>query len=289
MKEPLVTVDVPWACPDPEACKFVPCPLCGQFTYNVVAFLLINAVKFFIVQCSQCRLMWRNPIPDSGFLADLYREEYYEVRKYPRALFDQVGIADAADTDHLARRQRAQQEVTDWKRRGYHPKRKDDGSSDLLEIGGGRGYLQRAAQEAGWTTIALELSPHCIKEAIARGLNVMPIVLDEFCRKYLPVGKTFDLVVFFDLLEHVADPASVMRRVRGILADDGVTILRVPCITEDEVPKYHLVDHIWHFTENTMEALLEQEGFVVAEKHPSGRFPGDDGQIQNVTYFVRKT
>jgi hypothetical protein len=77
--------------------------------------------------------------------------------------------------------------------------------------------------------------------------------------------------------------------VHYVLKDDGQIIFRIPCICEDECPRYHLVDHIWHFSENTLEMMLEREGFFVNDKEYSGRFPGDDGQVQNVTYFAKKS
>jgi SAM-dependent methyltransferase len=228
-------------------------------------------------------------MPDSGFLTDLYAENYFNVWKYSPELIDQVGIADTDETDQRIRREKTQQEVRRWIRKGILPNNHDNRSRKLLEIGGGRGYLQLAAQEEGWNTIGLEISPHGIKEAISRGLTIIPIVLDELCDKYVPYTKFFDLVVFFDFLEHVTDPCRALRMVHSILKEDGTIILRVPCILEDDCPMYHLIDHIWHFSERTLEILLNRENFSIFDRQPSGRFPGEQGQVQNITFFARKT
>lgn len=285
----ILEAHIPWANFRPDQFMHIPCPLCGSFAYETKASLVLNWIEFLIVQCPMCKLTWRNPMPDSTFLTDLYEEEYFDVRKYPPELIDQVGIADTDEADHNIRRQKTREEVRDWMRRGILPRGGNQQPRKFLEIGGGRGYLQRAAAEEGWNTVGLEISPHGIKEAISRGLMVLPIILDELCNRYVPYSRFFDIAVFFDFLEHVTDPSRVLRMVHTVLKDDGCIILRVPCIGEDECPRYHLVDHIWHFSERTLMMLLCREGFTVVDQHPSGRFPGDRGQVQNVTFFAKKS
>jgi SAM-dependent methyltransferase len=289
LPERILNVQVPWANLRPDEFTHVPCPLCGAGDYRVKAALVINWSEFFIVQCPRCRVMWRNPMPDAGFLMDLYDEDYFDVRPYPPGVLLQVGIADTLDADQRRRREITQREVQDWITvRKILPRDAQGNPRKLLEIGGGRGYLQRAAGEAGWSTLGLEISPHGIKEAIHRGMMVLPVVLDELCDKYVPYTRFFDLIVFFDFLEHVTDPGRVLRMVRFLLKDDGRVILRVPCIGDDECPKYHLIDHIWHFSTGTLELFLNREGFEVCESRESGRFPGADGQIRNYTFIAQK-
>lgn len=285
----ILDVRVPWADPQMDQLAYVPCISCGRFDYEVKASLVIGWVEFFIVQCTRCRLMWRNPLPGISFLTDLYTENYFDTSRYPPALVHQVGIADSREIDRAYRREKAEGEVRSWIRRGLDPIDSEGRPRKLLEIGGGRGYLQAAAADCGWSTLGLEISTYGIRESIHRALPVLPIVLDELCAKYIPYVKFFDLVVLFDFLEHVTDPGRVLRMVHSILKDDGTIILRVPCINDDECPAFHLIDHIWHFSKETMEALLGREGFVVTELALTGRFPGPDGQVQNVTLFARKT
>lgn len=172
---------IPWANLRSELCNYIPCPLCGSFAYETKATLVLNWIEFFIVQCPSCKLTWRNPLPDNIFLTDLYEEEYFEIRKYPPELRNQVGIPDNDETDQNKRREKTRVEVQDWMDKGILPYDKNKIPRKFLEIGGGRGYLQRAAAEEGWYTIGLEISLHGIKEAINRGLMVLPVVLDELC------------------------------------------------------------------------------------------------------------
>jgi SAM-dependent methyltransferase len=283
----LLEADVNWAPLKPEEFQWMPCLLCGSPNYKSLASMVINWSEFFLVQCDRCNLIWRNPMPDGRFLSDLYSEKYFNVAEHSPDLIYQVGIADADEKSHQMRREKTAQEVEDWIARGITPRTADGQQRRLLEIGGGRGYLQLAAQKKGWDTIGVEISPHGIKSAIANGFVVLPIPLDQLCEQYLPHVNYFDLVVFFDFIEHVTDPGLVLRMIRFTLKDEGHIILRVP--NTSGTPKLHLIDHICHFSPETLSLLLEREGFDVVESHHSGVFLAPSGdRIENLTVTAQK-
>lgn len=43
------------------------------------------------------------------------------------------------------------------------------------------------------------------------------------------VGRDYDAVVGFDVLEHVLDPVGFLDRIADMLADDGIAVLQTPC------------------------------------------------------------
>ena len=171
--------------------------------------------------------------------------------------------------------------------RGIVPRGRN-GQKRLLELGGGRGYLQQAAAEIGWITTGLELSAHGVREAVQQDLRVLPSTLEHFSRAYLPRPAYFDVVALFDFIEHVDDPGVVLRTVARLLTPDGVAILRTPIIRG--TPRLHLVDHIWHFTRRTIRLWLEREGFAVEREAFSGTFESIDGRrrLGNWTVFARR-
>ena len=196
----LLNVRIPWADFQPERFTELPCVLCGSRTYEIKASIVINWIEFHLVQCSKCSLIWRTPLPDAAFLNNLYSEAYYNVKEHCPGLEYQVGIADTHPADQEIRRNKSNAEVKKWVNLGIKPTDELGNKRKLLEIGGGRGYLQLAASKEGWNTLGLEISPHGIKEAIHRGLMMLPILLENMCSLYLPYDRYFDLVVFFDLL-----------------------------------------------------------------------------------------
>jgi len=281
----LFEAQIEWANLKADECIWIPCMMCGSPTYEAQASLTINWVEFFVVKCSSCGLTWRNPMPNPEFLASLYSDHYYNVLEHAPDLIYQVGIADYKNEDQNRRSEIADNEVRNWQKKGFEPFDVANEQKRLLEIGGGRGYLQRAASELGWNTVGIEISEHGIKAATDKGLVVLPVTLDEFCNKFVPHHNYFDVVVFFDFLEHVVNPGEVLRMIKHILKKSGHIILRVPC-TED-YPRIHLIDHIWYFSEKTILDLLAKEGFQVIDKHASGTFRSTDGEeLQNITLFA---
>jgi len=294
--------EVDWAELKPQEFAYVPCNICHSFNFTTLASLLINRAEFSMVRCNECGLIWRNPLPGQTFLYQLYGPRYFNVSQEPAAsgmnlrhsvgistsrLQDQVGIVDKGLADQKFRDDISDEVVRIWMSLGVRPKDISGKKRRLLEIGGGRGYLQRAAQRAGWETMGLEISPHGIKAAIANGLLVFPIPLDDLCTRYPPKEK-FHVIISYDFLEHVDDPARVLRMMSSLLSNDGHIVFRVP-ETTSACPQYHLIDHVWHFPPNALDMLLQKEGFDLFHAHYSGPFKASSGEgYENVTYYARK-
>lgn len=294
--------EVDWAELKPQEAVYVPCNICGSFDFASLASLLINRSEFFIVKCNECGLIWRNPLPGQTFLYQLYGPRYFNVaqegtegKKQMRhsvgistsKLQDQVGIVDKGQADQKFRHDISDEVVRTWFSLGVRPRDASGERRKLLEIGGGRGYLQRAAQRAGWETMGLEISPHAIKEAIANELLVFPIPLDDLCTRYVPHENYFHAIVSYDFLEHVDDPARVLRMMNFLLADDGYIIFRIP--ETKACPRYHLIDHIWHFPCDALDLLFQKENFDIFHAHYSGSFKVSNGEAyQNITFYAKK-
>jgi SAM-dependent methyltransferase len=96
----------------------------------------------------------------------------------------------------------------------------------LLEIGSGRGTLLHALRSKGLQIVGVETSQERIDEALARYPG-LPIQLTKGTA--LPFGnESFDLVVSFDVLEHIPDTDAHLREVRRVLAPGGWYLLQTP-------------------------------------------------------------
>ena len=89
-------------------------------------------------------------------------------------------------------------------------------------------------------------------------------------------GRRFDLILFADVLEHVADPIAVLRRLLGYLAEDGHVVVSLPNVAAwtvrlgllagrfDYRPSGILDDsHLRFFTRDSARRLLEGAGLEV--------------------------
>jgi len=98
----------------------------------------------------------------------------------------------------------------------------------LLDIGCGTGNFLLAARKAGYIAAGTELDPGAARFAReACGLeSIFPLSIQQFVQQH-PAEK-FDVVTFFEVLEHQADPSSFLRSVLSVLRPGGYIALSVP-------------------------------------------------------------
>ncbi|MBX3228110.1 MAG: class I SAM-dependent methyltransferase [Labilithrix sp.] len=95
----------------------------------------------------------------------------------------------------------------------------------ILDVGFGDGGILRAAKNAGWDAHGVEFSRAAIIAGMARGLG--PLYEGDFRTIPLP-GAPFDVVVMSELIEHVTDPPSMLRRAAEVLRPGGLLYMTTP-------------------------------------------------------------
>jgi SAM-dependent methyltransferase len=85
---------------------------------------------------------------------------------------------------------------------------------------------------------------------------------DRWAMRETPIDwlGTFDVVTSFFALEHIPKPVDAVRKVANLLADDGVFYGIVPD-TFGNVADFVVIDHVNHFTDCSLHALLREAGF----------------------------
>jgi SAM-dependent methyltransferase len=99
-----------------------------------------------------------------------------------------------------------------------------DGGGTWLDIGCGAGDLLRAADDAGWDVEGVEVSGSAVRLLRNQGFNVWHGGAEVVER---PDGY-FDVVSLVEVLEHVTDPAAVLRRARCLVRPGGRLYLTTP-------------------------------------------------------------
>jgi 2-polyprenyl-3-methyl-5-hydroxy-6-metoxy-1,4-benzoquinol methylase len=147
----------------------------------------------------------------------------------------------------------------------------------VLEFGCATGYMSRAFRERrGCTVVGVELVPEAAAQAQKECERV--IVADAETIDYdAELGEDrFDAITFADVLEHLRDPARLLRRIRPFLKEDGAVIASIPNVAHGNVRlallagefRYRqtgLLDetHLRFFTRNGVRELFEQAGLFV--------------------------
>ena len=169
----------------------------------------------------------------------------------------------------------------------------------ILDVGCGRGRLGQLLK-----TLNPERKVHGVEldtdVASAARTVLDSVVSGDFQTMSLPFAEgTFDCVVFADVLEHLIDPASALRRIRSLLAPDGVIVCSIPNIRHYtvflqlglrgwEYRDFGLFDrtHLRFFSLRSMRELLAEGGFQAVRAEPH-IIASKKAKIINVLCFGR--
>jgi 2-polyprenyl-3-methyl-5-hydroxy-6-metoxy-1,4-benzoquinol methylase len=230
------------------------CVICGTYDSTHV----FTKKGFELVRCLACDLAYVANPPTHEALQRQYSFEHGYQRKYADTRSD-VRFEIGAARKHLAYLQR-------YKTAGH-----------LLDIGCSAGFFLAEARAAGWDVSGLELSEDTAQIAREKvGVDVTTGVLHDGMFR----AASFDAVTMWDVIEHVADPVSMLISVSRILKRDGVLLMETPNI-DGLFPRlsYRVAErlnywphpeppyHLFQFSKKTVRRLLEIAGLRTLRIH----------------------
>lgn len=130
-----------------------------------------------------------------------------------------------------------------------------------VDIGAAGGGNTRVLRAHGWNAVALEYGEDGAEVAHGRGLAT---VRGDATR--LPLAdSSVDLVVAFDLLEHLPDDAAAVAEVHRVLKPSGTYLVAVPADPRLWSLHDEAVDHVRRYTREGLVGLLERGRFEVVD------------------------
>jgi SAM-dependent methyltransferase len=128
-----------------------------------------------------------------------------------------------------------------------------------LDVGAAGGGNTRVLQAAGWRAAALEYGEEGARVCAERGI---PVLRGDATQ--LPLApESLDLVVAYDVLEHIQDDATAAKEVFELLRPGGLFLVAVPCDPRLWSAHDEAVGHVRRYTRPELLSLLDGAGFVV--------------------------
>ncbi|MBC8495531.1 class I SAM-dependent methyltransferase [archaeon] len=161
---------------------------------------LVKTRFYKFVICRNCDVILSDPMPTEKELKKLYDKDYYvfsEARKHK-----DVAIAK----EHL------------HKLLGHRK------SGSLLDIGCGKGYFLNEAKKKGFQVQGVEISKPARNFGVEKlGLQIYNGTIEDF-----KPNKKYDIITMYDLIEHLPNSLTSLKKVTSLLKENGLLIVETP-------------------------------------------------------------
>lgn len=141
----------------------------------------------------------------------------------------------------------------------------------VLDMACGEGYGAEVLARSAGSVVGVDGNPEALEHARLKytrpGLSFEWGAVETFGEP-----DSFDAVVFLQTIEHVVDPAAVLRHFAGILRPGGVAYVSTPNVMRLAAPGAAKSDNPWHLREYRVEQFAELCGGAFARVEMLGVF-----------------
>ena len=219
------------------------CDLCNHNEFTIK----INSTTYHadIMKCNNCGLYFQNP----------QKEIRYE--------------SDSAHFRKYLQHEEGRRLTAQWRLKQIE---KHIQPGKLLEIGCCGGLLLDEARTRGWDVIGTEITV----EAINYAKNQLDLnIIDSADLSSINSNSKFDIVILFDVLEHLNYPSQVIRYIHdNLLRRGGLIAIEIPNIhtlysrilRHLNVPNTHLMfRHYYYYSKGTFSKFANKHNFDIID------------------------
>lgn len=235
-----------------------PCAACGASEVVTLAARIRDRDGFGVVACGECGLGRLDPLPVST--VSYYEGDFVKINNPGKSLLA-VRSSGIKTEDAERRIVRLAGVLTS--------------GAQILEVGCHAGtFLQLAQLRSAASFTGTELDRGFREELQREGFDVRSTLED--C-----AGQSFDAIMVFHVLEHIARPVEFLQAIGRLLGPSGRLVIEVPNLTDAllwtyTIPKYRdhywRYAHVWYFSAAPLRRLLETAGFAVDRLEPIQRY-----------------
>ncbi len=128
--------------------------------------------------------------------------------------------------------------------------------SKVLDVGCGSGRLSKKLSEKGCSVVAIDTDWKAVEIAKKKGITAFVTGINEWV-----TDEKFDCIILGDVLEHIEDDESAMRKIRSMLKPHGCIVVNVPSyqflFSQHDVA----LGHKRRYSDHELRTKLEASGF----------------------------
>ena len=247
------------------------CPICQGSTEIVRPFAHRKQEDLNLAACQQCGLEFLSPQPSGDWLGEEYAQ--YHVRHGI-----DVSLHKSAHFTRLLERLPI-----------------DFTGKRVLEFGAAEGNcikaVRRKAPTAHITAVEANISNARTLKPLADETQMVSV--EEWLSR--SNGKKYDVVMMFDVLEHLRDPVAVVKKLRkSVLNENGYLIATFPVCDSlsrramGRLWPHYKVEHLFYFTKEALGILAKESGLKPTLLVPLKKYLSLEYYLQVVSHFGPK-
>lgn len=219
----------------------IDCPLCKSKDFKII----YKTNKFQFVRCSECGVLYQNPVPENRFIQNRYDDKYFQYEIENQNNFFQLQLKTLNDC-------KIEKLISDFKEK------------KILDVGCATGLLLNYFKQKKANVYGVEICTQSCRYAYENfGITLYNGTLEN--ARY--ESNFFDIVHFSHLIEHIPDPLNFMNEIYRITKNGGYILVTTP--REDSIwAKIYgikwrslIPDHLILFTRQHLVSLLTISGF----------------------------
>lgn len=237
------------------------CPACGSAGIkNILSAkdYTVSGESFVIAECNSCSLRFTQDVPDAASIFPYYKSEnYISHTNTSKGLVNRLYQSVRKRT--LKQKRKLIERITGLQQ------------GNILDIGSGTGAFANEMKQAGWQVTGLE--PDADARAVGRQFYNIELA-DISQLNQLPAGS-YDAITMWHVLEHVHDLQGYVTKLKSLLKENGKLFIAVPNYTSKDAAiykeywaAYDVPRHLYHFSPQSMQALMEKHGLIILQHKP---------------------
>lgn len=228
-----------------ESAEFVNIRSCVDYT--------VSHETFTLHECKTCGLSKTFPQPEESEIGKYYASEEYISHS---GKLSWIGLIYKLARKYSLRKKRTLIET-------------HVGKGALLDYGCGTGHFLQHMYQNGWKVEGIEPSD---KARINSPTDIQRYIQTTLSKTQTP---NYQAITLWHVLEHIHDPEKILKDLKQRLTENSIIVIAVPNHKSadanhygDHWAAYDVPRHLWHFSPESMRALLQKSGFKIADILP---------------------